>query len=74
MFGMIISTVTQLSISGLLAIELSNNVIISAAVGVITGASFIIPKIIDRTEKKRNILSEDMKMGINQTRALLSCA
>ena len=74
MFGMIISTVTQLSISGLLAIGLSNNVIISAAVGVITGASFIIPKIIDRTEKKRNILSEDMKMGINQTRALLSCA
>ena len=74
MFGMIISTVTQLSISGLLAIGLSNNVIISAAVGVITGASFIIPKIIDRTDKKRNILSEDMKMGINQTRALLSCA
>ena len=74
MFGMIISTLTQISISGLLAIGLSNNVLIAAAVSIITGASFIIPKIIDRTEKKGNVLSEDAEIGINQIRTLLTCA
>ena len=74
MFGMIISTLTQISISGLLAIGLSNNVIIAAAVSILTGASFIIPKIIGRTEKKDSVLTEDMEIGINQIRTLLSCA
>ena len=74
MFGMIISTITQISISGLLAIGLSNNVIIAAAVGIITGASFIIPKLIGRTEKKENVLSEDLDIGIEQIRTMLSCA
>ena len=74
MFGMIISTLTQISISGLLAVGLSNNIIIAGAVGIITGASFIIPKLIGRTEKKENILSEDLDIGIEQIRTMLSCA
>ena len=74
MFGMIISTLTQISISGLLAIGLSNNVIIAAAVGILTGASFIIPKIIGDNKKKDSILTEDMGIGIDQIRTLLSCA
>ena len=74
MFGMIISTLTQISISGLLAIGVSNNIIIAAAVSIITGASFIIPKIIDIDKKKDSILTEDMEIGIDQIRTLLSCA
>ena len=74
MFGMIISTLTQISISGLLAIGLSNNIIIAGAVGIITGASFIIPKLIDRTSKKESVLTDDMDIGVNQIRAMLSCA
>ena len=74
MFGMIISTLTQISISGLLAVGLSNNIIIAGAVGIITGASFIIPKLIDRTSKKESVLTDDMDIGVNQIRAMLSCA
>ncbi|WP_372519567.1 MFS transporter [Candidatus Ruminimicrobiellum ovillum] len=74
MFGMIISTLTQISISGLLAVGLSNNIIIAGAVGIITGASFIIPKLIDRTSKKESVLTNDMDIGVNQIRAMLSCA
>ena len=74
MFGMIISTLTQISISGLLAIGVSNNIIIAAAVSIITGASFIIPKIIDIGNKKDSVLTEDMEIGIDQVRKLLSCA
>lgn len=74
MFGMIISTLTQISISGLLAIGLSNNVIIAAAVSILTGASFIIPKLIGRTEKKENVLTDNIDIGINQVRTMLSCA
>ena len=74
MFGMIISTITQISISGLLAMGISNNVLIAVAVSVITGASFIIPKIIDTTKNKQNNLVEDMDLNIDQMKAVLCCA
>ena len=74
MFGMIISTLTQISISGLLAIGLSNNVIIAAAVSILTGASFIIPKIIGRTENKDSVLTEDMELNLDNIRTLLASA
>ena len=48
--------------------------IIAGAVGIITGASFIIPKLIDRTSKKESVLTDDMDIGVNQIRAMLSCA
>ena len=74
MFGMIISTITQISISGLLAIGISNNVLIAAAVSIITGASFIIPKLIDRTKNKQSDLVESMDLNIDQIKAVLCSA
>jgi hypothetical protein len=74
MFGMIISTITQISISGLLAIGISNNVLIAAAVSIITGASFIIPKIIDRSRTKQNDLVENMDLNLGQIKAVLCSA
>ena len=74
MFGMIVSTITQISISGLLAIGISNNVLIAAAVSIITGASFIIPKIIDRTRNKQSDLVEGMDLNLDQIKAVLSAA
>lgn len=74
MLGMIIATITQISISGLLAMEISNNVIITGVVGIVTGASFIIPKIIDRDKKKENMLNKDIKIDFYQIKGLLSCA
>ena len=74
MFGMIISTITQVSISGLLAIGISNNVLIAAAVSIITGASFIIPKIIDRNRSKVESLNKDFELQMNQMKAILASA
>lgn len=74
MFGMIISTITQISISGLLAIGISNNVLIAAAVSIITGASFIIPKIIDRNRSKVESLNKDFELQMNQMKAILASA
>ena len=74
MFGMIVSTITQISISGLLAIGISNNVLIAAALSIITGASFIIPKIIDRTRNKQTELVEGMDLNFDQIKAVLSAA
>jgi hypothetical protein len=74
MFGMIISTITQISISGLLAIGISNNVLIAAAVSIITGASFIIPKIINRTDNKEEILNKKLDVDFDGIKSLLSCA
>jgi MFS family permease len=74
MFGMIISTITQVSISGLLSIGVSNNVLIAAAVSIITGASFIIPKIIDRNRNKVESLNKDFELQMNQMKAILASA
>ncbi|MBR3627737.1 MAG: MFS transporter [Elusimicrobia bacterium] len=74
MFGMIVSTITQISISGLLAIGVSNNILIAAAVSIITGASFIIPKIINRIGNKQSDLVENMDLNIDQIKAVLSAA
>ena len=74
MFGMIVSTITQISISGLLAIGISNNILIAAAVSIITGASFIIPKIMNITEKKQEDLVGIMDLNFEQIRAVLSAA
>ena len=73
MFGMIISTITQISISGLLAIGISNNVLIAAAVSIITGASFIIPKIVDASRYKQNSFVET-EFNLDQIKAVLCCA
>lgn len=75
MFGMIISTITQVSISGLLAIGISNNVLIAAAVSIITGASFIIPKVIDRNKKNYiDDVRNDIDTNIKQMQLILSAA
>lgn len=74
MFGMIVSTITQISISGLLAIGISNNVLIAAAVSIITGASFIIPKIVDRNREKQQDLIESMDLNLNQIKSVLCSA
>ena len=74
MFGMIVSTITQISISGLLAIGISNNVLIAAAVSIITGASFIIPKMIDRIGNKQTETIESMDLNLDQIKAVLSAA
>ena len=74
MFGTIVSTITQISISGLLAIGISNNVIIAAAVSIITGASFIIPKIIDRNKNKEDMLNQKIDIDFDGIKTLLSCA
>ena len=74
MFGMIVSTITQISISGLLAIGISNNVLIAVAVSVITGASFVIPKIIDGTRYKQNSLIENENLNLDQIKAVLRAA
>ena len=74
MFGMIVSTITQISISGLLAIGISNNVLIAVAVSVITGASFIIPKIIDGTRYKQNSLIENDNLNLDKIKAVLCAA
>ena len=74
MFGMIVSTITQISISGLLAIGISNNVLIAVAVSVITGASFVIPKIIDGTRYKQNSLIENDNLNLDKIKAVLCAA
>lgn len=73
MFGMMISTITQISISGLLAIGLSNNVIISVAVGLIVSASIIIPKLFDKNKKESSII-KDTEINTDYVRSMLSAA
>ncbi len=72
MFGTIISTITQISISGLLAIGISNNVIIFAAVALITSASILVPKIFD-IKKKRSIV-KNIEISTDNVKAMLSAA
>ena len=74
MFGMIISTITQVFISGLLAIGVSNNILIAAAVGIITGASFIIPKIINRIGNEQSESIGGMDLNLDQIKAVLCSA
>ena len=71
MFGMIISTITQISISGLLALGISNNIIIACAIGIVTGASFIIPKIVDRN---RVSISNNVEISPNKINIILISA
>lgn len=73
MFGMLISTITQISISGLLAIGISNNVIISVAVGLIVSASIIIPKLFDKNKKENSII-KDIEINTGDVRSMLAAA
>ena len=73
MFGMIVSTITQISISGLLSLGISNNILIATAVSIITGASFIIPKIISNVRKEKD-LTENMGLELDQIKAVLCAA
>jgi hypothetical protein len=73
MVGMIIATITQISISGLLTIGISNNIILGVAVGIIVGTAFIIPKIINNS-KTQDDLAEYMQPNIDQTKAMLASA
>lgn len=72
MLGTITSTITQISISGLLAIGISNNVIIFAAVALITSASILVPKIFD-IKKKRSIV-KNIEISTDNVKAMLSAA
>jgi hypothetical protein len=70
---MLISTITQISISGLLAIGLSNNVIISVAIGLVVSASIIIPKLFDKNKKESSII-KDTEINTDYLRSMLSAA
>lgn len=74
MFGTIISSITQVSISGLLAIGVSNNLIIAGAVTVMTAASVLIAQILDRTKKKPSSNMQDIEINTDQIKAMLACA
>ncbi len=74
MIGMIIATITQISISGLLTMGISNNILIGVAVSIITGVSIIVPKITDSDKNKDTILGIEDELNITQLKNLLASA
>ncbi|WP_413853802.1 MFS transporter [Candidatus Ruminimicrobium bovinum] len=69
--GMLVSAVTQVSISGLLAAGFSNNSIIAGAVAILTASSILLSALFKDKQNKNNEISEPDTDIIKQ---ILSCA
>ena len=71
-FGMLISTITQISITGLLAAGFSNNSIITASVMILTAGSFLISALF-KDKQKQNDPANNVA-DIDTTKQILTCA
>jgi len=70
--GMLVSTMTQISITGLLAAGFSNNSIITASVIVLTAGSILISALF-KDKQKQDDVAETI-VDIDMTRQILTCA
>jgi len=71
-FGMLVSTVTQISIAGLLAAGFSNNSIITASVMVLTAGSLLISALFKDKQKQDDTANDIVNIDI--TKQILTCA
>ncbi|MDD5101830.1 MAG: MFS transporter [Endomicrobiaceae bacterium] len=72
MFGTIVASITQISISGLLSIGINGNTLIIISTSIIISASIIIPQIFNRENKNSSIYNETV--NIINIKSLLSSA
>ena len=71
-FGMLVSTVTKISIAGLLAEGFSNNSIITASVMVLTAGSLLISALFKDKQKQDDTANDIVNIDI--TKQILTCA
>ena len=71
-FGMLVSTLTQISITGLLAAGFSNNLIITASVMILTAGSLLISALFKDKQKQDDTANDIVDIDI--TKQILTCA